>query len=234
VEAKKKIIIVDENDLYRSALKNLINARDDLEVAAEAAEGKEALEILNRFSADLVILDLRLPEVTGYDVLQEIAENVRVKTMVLSHLESEETIQRAMEAGADGYCFKDVSSAELLSAISRVLSGERCISPARPRGRDEKRMDHRQECDCSIQWAYFNKLRFSAGRMINCGREGCYFETDQAVLPGSTVLIRIDHSSRGHKRTLPDCLRSNAVAEVKWCRQKGQRYLVGAKYHYPV
>jgi hypothetical protein len=95
-------------------------------------------------------------------------------------------------------------------------------------------MGHRQECDCSIQWSYFNKMKFTAGRMINCGREGCYFETDRPVLPGSTVLIRIVHGSRGAKRRLPDCLRSNAVAEVKWCRQKNQRYLVGAKYHYPV
>jgi CheY-like chemotaxis protein len=234
VEAKKKIIIVEENDLYRTALKNLINSTHDLEVAAEAANGREALEILNLFSADLVILNLRQSDVTGYSVLQEIVSLARTKTMVLTQLEPEETIQRAMTAGANGYCLKDVSSAELLGVISRVLSGERYIPPARSGYRDEKRIGYRQECDCSIEWAYFNKMKFAAGRMINCGREGCYFETDQPVLPGSTVLIRIVPGSCGPKRRLPDCLRSNAVAEIKWCRQESQRYIVGAKYHYPV
>jgi YesN/AraC family two-component response regulator len=62
MDTKKKIIIVEDNDLYRAALKDLINAQDQLEVVAEAGSGGEALKIINQFPVDLVLLDLRLPD----------------------------------------------------------------------------------------------------------------------------------------------------------------------------
>ena len=87
---------------------------------------------------------------------------------------------------------------------------------ARSGYRYEKRIGYCQECDCSNEWAYFNKMNFTAGRMINCGREGCYFETDQPVLPGSTVLIRIVPGSSGPKRRLPDC--QTVCVQTLWQR----------------
>jgi DNA-binding response OmpR family regulator len=157
-----------------------------------------------------------------------------MKIMVLTILESNESIRAAMEAGADGYCFKDVGSAELLNAISTVLSGERYVSRAELDHPDEKRTEDRTNCDCIMQWAYFNKPDFSAGRLINCSRKGCLFETNKAVVSGSTILIRLEHCVRGVQEKLPDCLRSSAVAEVKWCRKRDKDYLVGARYHFPV
>ena len=97
--AKKKIIIVEDNDLYRASLKNLINSQDHLEVAAEAVDGIEAFEILEHIQADLLLLDLRLPKTSGYDVLRQIARNPAMKIMVLTVLESEESIRAVLEAG---------------------------------------------------------------------------------------------------------------------------------------
>ena len=127
MDIKKKIIIVEDNDLYRAALKDLINAQDHLEVVAEACSGVEAIKTIKQFSADLVLLDLRLPEASGYDVLPEISKSTDAKILVLTILESDHNIRAAFEAGADGYCFKDVSSQELLNAISSVLSGIRYV-----------------------------------------------------------------------------------------------------------
>jgi CheY-like chemotaxis protein len=230
---KKKIIIVEDNDFYCSALKKLINSRDDLEVVAEATDGVEALEVLERQPADLVLLDLRLPGTSGYEILREAGGNPAMKIMVLTILESEESIREAMDAGADGYCFKDVGSAELLKAIETVLSGGRYISEGRS-GPDEKRGEARHTCDCPVQWAYFNKMVFSPGRLVNCSRTGIFFETRHPVLAGATVLIRVERSPAARQPTMPACLRSNAVAEVKWCRPRGKVYLAGARYHYPV
>jgi CheY-like chemotaxis protein len=234
VKVKKKIIIVEDSDFYRAALKDLINSQDHLEVVAEAADGIEAAEMLERFKADLVLLDLRLPKTSGYDILREIGGNPAIKIMVLSLLESEQSIQTAMEAGADGYCFKDVSREEILKAISMVLSGKRYVSRAKRDYPDERRADPRKGCDCSIQWAYFNTTNFMVGRMVNCGRNGCFFETDQPVRTGSTVIIRLESQSSVAQSKPPDCLRSSAMAEVKWCHQQGKVYVVGARYHYPV
>lgn len=231
--SKKKIIIVEDNDIYRSALKELINSRDDLEVVAEATDGVEALEVLERQAPDLVLLDLRLPGTSGYEILREAGGNPAMKIMVLTVLESQESIREAMDAGADGYCFKDVGSAELLKAIATVLSGGRYISGGRA-DPSEKRAEARHTCDCPIQWAYFNKMAFSPGRLVNCSRTGIFFESRQPVLPGATVLVRVERCPPDRQPATPACLRSNAVAEVKWCRPRGKIYLAGARYHYPV
>ena len=231
---KKRIIIVEDNDLYRTALKRLINAQSDLEVVAEATDGLEAFEVLERHFADLVLLDLRLPVASGYDIMRRAGKNPVMKTLVLTVLESAENIRAALEAGADGYCFKDVGSAEILRAISAVLSGERYVSRGETGSPDEKCREDRQGCDCSIQWAFFNKMNYYPGRLINCSRDGIYFETRQAVLPGSTVMIRLESGSRDAQGKLPECLRSGALAEVKWSRTQGNLHLVGARYHYPV
>jgi response regulator RpfG family c-di-GMP phosphodiesterase len=179
-------------------------------------------------------LDLRLPKTSGYDILRQIAGNPAMKIMVLTIFESEESIRAAMEAGANGYCFKDVRNAELLKAISTVLSGKRYVSRPSKDYHDERRIEQRQDCDCAIKWAYFSKMNFSSGRLINCGRNGCFFETSQPILTGSSVIIRLDHCPRETQRKPPDCLRSSAMAEVKWCHKQGKGYFVGARYHHPV
>ena len=227
---KKKIIIVEDNDIYRSALKKLINSRDDLEVVAEATDGVEALEVIERQPADLVLLDLRLPGTSGYEILREAGGNPALNIMVLTVLESEECIREVMDAGADGYCFKDVGSTELLRAIATVLAGERYVSEGRS-DPGENREEVRHPCDCPMQWAYFNKMVFSPGRLVNCSRTGLFFETRQPVLSGATVLVRIECCPPDRQ---PACLRSNALAEIKWCRPRDEFYLVGARYHYPV
>lgn len=229
---KKKIIIVEDNDLYRAALKDLINAQDQLEVVAEAGSGRKALEIIKQFPADLVLLDLRLPEGSGYDILPEISRSTDSKILVLTILESDHNIRAALEAGADGYCFKDVSSEELVNAISSVLGGVRYVSPTTLSYPEERRAEQRQACNCNIVWTYFNKNNKAPARMLNCSRVGCYFETPQQVITGSTVLIRLEMPEIGLQNNAAGSVLSNAVAEVKWCENRNNQYGVGARYHF--
>ena len=232
METKKKIIIVEDNDLYRAALKDLINAQDHLEVVAEAGSGGEALKIIKQFPADLVLLDLRLPGRSGYDILPEISKSTDSKILVLTILESDHNIRAALEAGADGYCFKDVSSQELINAISSVLDGVRYVSPTSLSYPEERRAEQRQTCNCNIIWAYFNKNNKVSARVLNCSRSGCYFETPQQVITGSTVLIRLEMSEREPQNNTAGSVLSNAVAEVKWCDNRNNQYGVGARYHF--
>ena len=232
METKKKIIIVEDNDLYRAALKDLINAQDQLEVVAEAGSGGEVLKIIKQFPADLVLLDLRLPDRSGYDILPEISKSTDSKILVLTILESDHNIRAAFEAGADGYCFKDVSSQELINAISSVLAGVRYVSPTTLSYPEERRAEQRQACNCNIVWAYFNKDNKVSARMLNCSRAGCYFETPQHLTTGSTVLIRLEMSVIGTENNTAGSVRSNVVAEVKWCDNRNNQYGVGARYHF--
>lgn len=233
MQPKKKIIVVEDNDLYRSALKNLIDAQEDLEVVAEAADGAEARSILGRLTADLVLLDLRLPKSSGFDILRKIAGDPGLKVLVLTALESEESMHAALEAGADGYCFKDVGTADLLNAIATVLSGRRYVSRAAAEDSGERRGEPRLGCDCAVVWTHFNKSELTAGRLIDCSRNGCLLESPHAVLPGATVLIRLE-CKPAFQTSHKECLRSNAVAEVKWCIRRGGGYVAGARYHHPV
>lgn len=232
METKKKIIIVEDNDLYRAALKDLINAQDQLEVVAEAGSGGTALKIIKQFPADLVLLDLRLPDRSGYDILPEISKSTDSKILVLTILESDHNIRAALEAGADGYCFKDVSSQELLNAISSVLDGVRYVSPTTLGYPEERRAEQRQACNCNIVWAYFNKNNKVSARMLNCSRAGCYFETPQPVITGSTVLIRLEMSESEPQSNTAGSVLSNAVAEVKWCDNRNNQYGAGVRYHF--
>ncbi len=102
MSSKKKIIIVEDNDLYRSAVKKLISAQSDMEVVAEAVDGIEAFEVLERHAADLVLLDLRLPGSSGYEILRDAGGNPGMKILVLTALEGEDNIRAALDAGADG------------------------------------------------------------------------------------------------------------------------------------
>ena len=127
METKKKIISVYNYDLHSTALRDLINAQEHLEVVSEAGTGGEALKIIKQSPADLVLLDLPLPGRSGYDILPEISKSADAKILVLNILESDHDIRAAFEAGADGYCFKDVCSQDLLSAITSVLAGIRYV-----------------------------------------------------------------------------------------------------------
>ncbi len=228
----KKIIIVEDNDLYRAALKELINSQENWAVVAEAASGEEAIRVAAACPADLVLLDLRLPGTSGYDALPSISKNTDAKILVLSILESHHNIRASLEAGADGYCFKDVSSQELLKAIATVLKGERYVSRPALDYPEECRAEARQACDHTIVWVYFNRDHAVPARMLNCNRIGCYFETPQPVTTGATISIRLDHHEAGSRGHALGLVRSYAVADVKWCDARRRQYGVGARYHF--
>jgi DNA-binding NarL/FixJ family response regulator len=119
----KKIIIVDDSEIYRAGLRALINGHDQLRVVAEAECGDKAIEAIKQVPADLVLLDLSLPRSTGFEVLRRIREISDIKVLVLTIYESQEMITKAKALGAQGYCVKDVSRKELIKAILEAAEG---------------------------------------------------------------------------------------------------------------
>jgi DNA-binding NarL/FixJ family response regulator len=113
----KKIIIVDDSEIYRAGLRELINGHDRLKVVAEAECGDKAIEAISKVPADLVLLDLSLPRQSGFEVLRKIREFSDINVLILSIYESLETVTKAKTLGAQGCCVKDVSRKELIKAI---------------------------------------------------------------------------------------------------------------------
>ena len=121
-----RIIVVDDHPLYRDALKQLLNGHPDLLLVAEAADGREAIELCRRLRPDLVLMDVRLPGVDGISATRAIKqETPRTVVLMLTASEDEKLLLEALEAGAAGFVLKLAADHEhLIDAIRGVLSGD--------------------------------------------------------------------------------------------------------------
>ncbi|MBS3808522.1 MAG: response regulator transcription factor [Desulfobacterales bacterium] len=126
----KKIVIVEDHQLFREGLKAMLDSRKDLEVIGEAEDGMEALELLGQSQPDLLLLDLSMPRLGGISVVREVKRLYpEMVVLALTIHESDQYVLEAFNAGINGYCIKDASREELLVAISSVLKGRTYISP---------------------------------------------------------------------------------------------------------
>ena len=123
------ILLVDDHRVLRTGMKLLLKTQEGFNVAAEASDGKEALQILaGKTDIDLVLLDLSMPGMGGMECLKEIRKNkYPVKVLILTMYSEQQYIREVMLLGADGYLCKDSVDGELFRAIRTVASGERYL-----------------------------------------------------------------------------------------------------------
>jgi len=127
---KQTIVIAEDYTILREGLRALISSNPDFEVVAEAGDGQEAINFVEKLKPDLVLMDLSMPRMNGMDAIREIRKRVPdTKVVVLTMHKTEEHILAAFKAGADGYVLKDATHAELIMAAKNVLSGKRYLSP---------------------------------------------------------------------------------------------------------
>lgn len=128
-----RIAIADDQKLVRLGLRTLIEAEQDLELVGEASDGREALELLRSVRPDLLLLDIRMPEMDGLEALREITASPQTsetpKVIVLTTFELDDYVFEALQAGASGFLVKDAEPQELLHAIRVVARGDSLLSP---------------------------------------------------------------------------------------------------------
>lgn len=122
---KIRVLIVDDHNVVRDGLKTLIETRAaDIEVAGTAVNGQEALDIVEKIQPDLVLMDLRLPQLNGVEATRLIRQKYpKIKVLILTSYDEEKFVVEGMQAGASGYFLKDVSWQELEDAIRTVHRG---------------------------------------------------------------------------------------------------------------
>jgi DNA-binding NarL/FixJ family response regulator len=127
-----KVLLADDQVLVRSGFKALLDAEDDLEVVGEAADGAEAVELARRHQPDVVLMDIRMPNVDGLTATRQITDDAEledVKVLVLTTFELDEYVYEALRAGASGFLVKHTEPAELIRAVRVVAGGEALLSP---------------------------------------------------------------------------------------------------------
>jgi two-component system, NarL family, response regulator len=126
-----KILIADDHPVVRDGLAMLINNRPDMTVVGEAANGRKAVELYSEHKPDLVLMDLRMPEMDGVDAIIAIRrEYPAARIIVVTTFDTDEDIFRALQAGARGYILKDAPHEEMLACLRSVYSGKKFIPPA--------------------------------------------------------------------------------------------------------
>ena len=120
-----QIVIVDDHELARLSLKNMLFDEDDIEVVGEAANGQEALVLCSRLKPDLVLMDVRMPEMDGLAATREIKQShPEISVVMLTMHENPDYLLEALKAGAAGYVLKDASREAVVGAVRRVVDGE--------------------------------------------------------------------------------------------------------------
>ena len=125
---KIRVLIADDHVIVTAGLASIIGMQSDMMVIAEAANGREAVDLWRHHRPDVVLLDLRMPVLDGVGALAEIhREDAAARVIVLTTYDTDNEIYRAIKAGAKGYVLKDARREELLDCIRRVNRGETCI-----------------------------------------------------------------------------------------------------------
>jgi len=125
------VLLVDDQELMRMAFRMVIESQADLSVAGEAANGLEAVAQVQALAPDVVLMDVRMPELDGVEATRRIiASGSGARVIILTTFDLDEYVYAALRAGASGFLLKDAQPADLLSAIRAVASGDAVVAPS--------------------------------------------------------------------------------------------------------
>ena len=128
-----RILIADDQALVRAGFKMILDAEDDLDVVGEAADGAAAVELARRLKPDVVLMDIRMPELDGIEATRRVVAlegDPPVRVLMLTTFDLNEYVYEALRAGASGFLLKDVPPEQLAAGIRVVAQGEALLAPS--------------------------------------------------------------------------------------------------------
>ena len=124
-----RLLVADDHDVVRKGVRTLLEEQPGWEVAAEAADGREAVEKAKLVQPDVTILDLSMPELNGLEAAREILKTVQTKVLILTMYDSDPLIRQTLEAGARGYLLKSDAGRDLVSAVEALRRNKTFFTP---------------------------------------------------------------------------------------------------------
>jgi DNA-binding NarL/FixJ family response regulator len=141
---KLRLLIADDHPIFRDGLKAIVEGAEDMEVIGEASDGRAAVRAYKDLQPDVVLMDLRMPLLDGADAIAAILRTApEAKILVLTTMDGDADIQRALRNGARGYLLKDAFREEILAGIRAVGAGKKHVSPAAATRLAEHPLGHR-------------------------------------------------------------------------------------------
>ena len=128
-----RVLLADDQALVRAGFKALLDAQDDIEVVGEAADGADAVRLAEQLGPDVVLMDIRMPELDGIEATRRISEDSQlehVRVVMLTTFDLDEHVFEALSSGASGFLVKDTEPVELLRAVRVVAGGEALLTPS--------------------------------------------------------------------------------------------------------
>ncbi|MDO5634883.1 MAG: response regulator transcription factor [Micrococcus sp.] len=193
-----RVALVDDQQLIRSGLAMLISSQPDLEVVAEASTGREAVASPAVASADVVLMDVRMPHMDGIEATRALlAGPTPPRVVVLTTFDLDEYALEAIDAGASGFLLKDAPPEELLAAVRTVHRGDAVIAPSTTRRLlahmvPRRRADQEREEQCAAERAALETLTPRERQVLMCMASG---ESNQAI---ATHLVLSEATVKTH------------------------------------
>jgi DNA-binding NarL/FixJ family response regulator len=211
---KIRVLVVDDHTIVRDGICALLRLAGDIEVVGEAANGREALELVRKFIPDVMLIDIAMPNMNGLEATRHIRKEFpRVKVLVLTQYDDKEHVFGAIEAGASGFISKTAASSELVSGIRSVYQGDSFLSPSAARILVE---DYQQEASIRKEQDPYKQLTDREREILKLLAEGYTTReiADMLVISVKTV--------DGHKTNLMSKLDiHNRTDLVKYALRKG-------------
>lgn len=135
MDKKKRILVVDDNPVIREGLRSLLSSQLDFDVVGESGDGLEAIQSVDQFLLDLVLMDLSMPRMNGLEATRAIKKKwPKIKILALTLHKLDEYITATLKAGADGFILKDSIYGELVQSIEDTLAGKCGLGPGKGEG----------------------------------------------------------------------------------------------------
>ena len=126
-----RVLLADDQGLVREGFRHILDAREDLEVVGEAADGREAIALAEKTRPDVILMDVRMPVLDGIEATRRrVASGHPARIVILTTFDLDEAVFAALRAGASGFMLKDIRAAELVEAIRVVARGEALLAPS--------------------------------------------------------------------------------------------------------
>jgi len=212
--AKIRVLVVDDHTIVRDGICALLKLAGDIEVVGEAANGREALEMVRKLMPDVMLIDIAMPNMNGLEATRHIRKEFpRVRVLVLTQYDDKEHVFWAIEAGANGFISKTAASSDLASGIRSVYRGESFLSPSAAKFLIE---DYQTEANLRKEQDPYKQLSDREREILKLLAEGCTTReiADMLVISAKTV--------EGHKTNLMSKLDiHNRTDLVKYALRKG-------------